>query len=530
MTRARAGSGGNLRRLGLVVIVGPPLVAAAVGLRAPLAVVVAALAAFGVITVVAAAGPLARARREAEDELSRAVALVEQAPDGVFIADRDVRITYVNEAGRRLLDRPKADIVGRRGAELIPDYDAERLELVRRALLGGGDHLGDWSLRRGDGSYLAVEAHSKILPDGRWMAVARDVSARHAGEAEERRLQERLHAVISIASDAIVSFDDKMRIVMFNDGAEAIFGWRREEVLGQPLELLLPERLHDVHARHVRAFAAEPTRARKMGERERALVGRRRSGEEFPAAASISKLDLDDGRLYTVVLRDITEERRALEALTAAHDRLARTLHEKEALLREVHHRVKNNLQVVSSLLNLQAQHAPKMARELLAESQARVRSIALVHEQLHRPSEPGRVDFAVYVRTLVEHIWRSFSVGAPVALDLAVEDVQLSIDRAIPAGLIINELVTNALRHAFPGGRAGALHVAVRQVEGELLEIVVADDGVGIPAEVDPRLPGSLGLDLVFTFADQLEATVDFDRTAGTRFALRFPVGTNPV
>lgn len=155
------------------------------------------------------------------------------------------------------------------------------------------------------------------------------------------------------------------------------------------------------------------------------------------------------------------------------------------------------------------------------------MRSIALVHEQLHRPSEPGLVDFAIYVRTLVEHIWRSFSVGAPVALELAVEDVRLSIDRAIPAGLIINELVTNALRHAFPAGRSGTLQVGVRPVEGDRLEIAVADDGVGIPAAVDPRRPGSLGLDLVYTFADQLEATVDFERAGGTKFALRFPVGS---
>lgn len=537
MTRQGAGPGQVLRRLGLVTLLGPPLIAAAVlyglgalGLRDPgltVAIVVTALVVVGAATVVAVVGPLARAQRELEDGFRRAVALVEQAPDGVFIADRDGRATDVNDAVCRILGRPRDEVMGLRLVELIPPYDVQRFELVRRSLLEGGSHLGDWSLRRRDESYLPVEVNAKILPDGRWLALVRDVSERRASEVVQRRLQERLHAVISIAPDAIVSFDEKLRIVLFNEGAEAIFGWPRDEVLGRPLELLLPERLHDVHAKHVRTFAAEPTRARRMGERERALVGRRRNGEEFPAAASISKLDLDDGRLYTVVLRDITDERRGLEALTAAHDRLARTLHEKEALLREVHHRVKNNLQVVSSLLNLQAQHAPEPARALLAESQARVRSIALVHEQLHRPSEPGLVDFAIYVRSLVEHIWRSFSVGAPIALELAVEDVRLAIDRAIPAGLVINELVTNALLHAFPAGRAGTLQVAVHPVEGDRLEIVVADDGVGVPAALDPRQHGSLGLDLVYTFAEQLEATVEFERAGGTRFALRFPLGS---
>src|SRR5262249_12268583 len=206
---------------------------------------------------------------------------VDRAPDGVIMADRAGRATEVKEAGCRILGRPRDEIVGQGFVELIPPSDEQRFELVRHSLLEGASHLGDWSLRRGDGSFIPVEVNAKILPDGRWLALVRDVSERRASEGAQRRLQERPAAAISMASDAIMSFDERLRIVMFNEGAEAIFGWPRDEVLGEPLELLLPERLHEVYAEHVRAFAAEPTSARRMGERERALVGLRRNGEEF---------------------------------------------------------------------------------------------------------------------------------------------------------------------------------------------------------------------------------------------------------
>jgi two-component sensor histidine kinase len=200
------------------------------------------------------------------------------------------------------------------------------------------------------------------------------------------------------------------------------------------------------------------------------------------------------------------------------------SLREKEVLLREIHHRVKNNLQVISSLLNLQA-HAltDPAAREIFNESQNRVQSIALVHEKLHQSADLSHVNFEEYTAALLDNLFDTYNAadrGISRSIDVGV---QLAIDAAIPCGLIVNELVTNALKHGFPDGCRGTVSVGLHEEMGGL-KLVVADDGVGLPLHIDPRKTTSLGLDLVFTFAEQLDAQVEVLRERGTTFLFQFP------
>jgi two-component sensor histidine kinase len=201
------------------------------------------------------------------------------------------------------------------------------------------------------------------------------------------------------------------------------------------------------------------------------------------------------------------------------------SLREKEVLLKEIHHRVKNNLQVISSLLNLQARYLPDpAAREIFSQSQNRVQSIALVHERLYESADLSHVNFGKYLAVLLDNVFDTYdaeSRGITKIID--VGDANLTVDLAIPCGLIVNELVTNALKHAFPGGRKGTLRVSMRETAEGILDLMIADDGVGIPAGTDPRNTVSLGLDLVFTFAEQLNAEVDVAREGGTSFRFRF-------
>jgi two-component sensor histidine kinase len=229
---------------------------------------------------------------------------------------------------------------------------------------------------------------------------------------------------------------------------------------------------------------------------------------------------------------DISEQRRTEEALQQAHSELAkqmeertRELREKEVLLKEIHHRVKNNLQVISSLLSLQAaQIKDPLTLQLFRDSQNRVRSMALIHEKLYQSHDLARIDFKGYIQSLSSDLVRSFAAEARgVAFRLEVDAIELEIDQAIPCGLIINELVSNSLKYAFPEERKGEVHIQFSKDGDHQFHLTVGDDGIGIPESVDYQNTGSLGLQLVNSLVSQLGGTVELRRSGGTEFHISF-------
>lgn len=240
----------------------------------------------------------------------RARALFESAPVGIFIADLDGWYTDVNVAACRILGYSREELVGQTVGYLLPPEDAPRLAAAKQHQLEGGVELGEWRLRRKDGTYMPVDLSANILPDGRWLAFWRDITERREAEVRLSLSEAKFSGIASISADAIISIDEEQRITFFNDGAERIFGYPRAEVLGAPLDVFLPENRRGVHRALVDGFAAGHATARRMGERGRSIVGRRKNGEEFPADAAISKLDLGGRRLLTVALHDITEQKR----------------------------------------------------------------------------------------------------------------------------------------------------------------------------------------------------------------------------
>ena len=217
------------------------------------------------------------------------------------------------------------------------------------------------------------------------------------------------------------------------------------------------------------------------------------------------------------VILDIAELKRAEEEIKAS-------LKERETLLKEIHHRVKNNMQVVSSLLSLQAAKAAQPETiETLNESQRQIRSMALIHEKLYRSGSLAEIDFGDYVESLIAELLRMYNVPLGlVTTTVEIENVQLGVDAAIPCALIINELVSNSLRYAFPDGRTGNVTVALQRSKGAYT-LTVADDGVGFPADVDFRATDSLGMQLVVTLVNQLEGTIELNRENGTAFVISF-------
>jgi two-component sensor histidine kinase len=205
---------------------------------------------------------------------------------------------------------------------------------------------------------------------------------------------------------------------------------------------------------------------------------------------------------------------------------LRASLEEKTALLKEVHHRVKNNLQVVSSMINLQADRVKNaVAVDALKDTQNRVRSMALLHEMLYQSHNLSRVDFAAYIESLCAHLFRAITTDpGRVCLERHVDVVELNLEQAVPCGLIISELVSNALKYAFPENRAGRITIELRAQAGQTIDLTVADDGVGLPDHVTLGQTTTLGLQLVSILVSQLNGTLVVEREKGSIFHLLFP------
>lgn len=347
--------------------------------------------------------------------------------------------------------------------------------------------------------------------------VVRDITERVRVEEVARKSLARFQELFDSAPDALLKVDGTGEIVLANGQAEQLFGYPREQLLGQRIETLIPERLRARHVQHREAYAHDPS-VRPMGS-GRELWGRRSDGAEFPVEVSLSPVTTQSGRLATLAaVRDITDRHNAARAL-------ATSLAEKEVLLREVHHRVKNNLQVISSMLSLQGSTLEGSARFPFEEAQNRVRAMALVHEKLYR-GDLDSVDVAEYLRDLTSALFQAHRVSSSaVQLVVQIEDVAVAIEVAVPLGLIVNELVSNALKHAFPHGRKGTITVAAHQRQGAEASsgLVVADDGIGLPPGFRMDAVSSLGLRLVPGLVGQLggELHVDSSPSSGTIFTI---------
>jgi two-component sensor histidine kinase len=244
------------------------------------------------------------------------------------------------------------------------------------------------------------------------------------------------------------------------------------------------------------------------------------------AMADQAAVAIHNAQLYERAQGEITERHQAEQKLRVS-------LHEKEILLKEIHHRVKNNLQVVSSLLSLQARQIDdERAVTLINDSQNRVRAMALIHEKLYQSSDLSSIDFAEYVRGLTQYLIRTYgSATKQVTFHVQAEDVWLSLNAAVPCGLIINELVSNAFEHAFPDDFLGTIELTASMV-GDMVTLTIADNGVGIPAEEDILSGDTLGVQLVHSLVSQLDGDLTLHRENGTRFEITFcdPHGTDRV
>jgi len=274
------------------------------------------------------------------------------------------------------------------------------------------------------------------------------------------------------------------------------------------------------HAADMAAELSADTPAFKTGEPSRTIKDVTTAGGQVRQMLCFHFFfdDAAGHRLLGGVSVDITEQ-------TAGERALRQALAGKDVLLREVHHRVKNNLQTISSLLNMQAELLPDPAtRRALRDAQRRVHSMGLIHDQMYGGKDMGEVDFGEYARRLTQDLCESFGAAAgSVRLRFAIDPVSLAMDQMIPCGLILNELVTNSLKYAFPGGRAGEILVSVGLDDGGTVTMAVGDDGVGLPPPIEGKPSESLGTRIVEMLTRQLGGSLVRESMNGVRSTVRF-------
>lgn len=455
-------------------------------------------------------------------------ALAVHAPVGIFEADAQGDCIFVNEKWQELTGLAFEQAVGKGWLRVMHPDDADRVARAwYEAAVTGVPFSIDYRYQSTRGEVVWVQGSSAPLRDAHgvltgYLGTIVDVTDRRraldalaTSEANFRLLVEHAPFGVVVFRDTTILYLNKSCLRMLGyDDLSALYG-----------RSLLDTVVHPRARELVRGHIEDADRGAPLPSMQLPCI--RRDGSEILIESASSRLLFDGSPAVAGVVRDVTEQHRAEAIRLGAEQALRESLHEKEMLLKEVHHRVKNNLQVIVSLINLQASKLEEPhARSTFEETRSRVHAIALLHERLYRSKNLGHIDMRDYLEGLASDLSSTNLDQRPITLTVRAEDVYFEMDTAVPVGLIVNELVTNAYKHAFPhDGRAGgAIQVELRCQEGDVV-ISVADDGAGLPADFDPDNLDSLGLLLISSLSRQLDGELSFETSPhGARGSVRFP------
>lgn len=461
------------------------------------------------------------ARRETEEKLDYQARLLAHIREAVVGLDADSRIVYMNRAAERFYRHKLEDALGKPWIELCqiewmhPDEESFATEALRDHGLWQGEVIQHLAHGRRSHVEVSMTAHREVESGGTSLiVVVRDIKDRKVVENVLHESENRYRNLVTVTSDLVWHTDADNALTFISPKVGQLLGYAPTEVLGKALA----------------AFLAEPETA-EAHQLQTALSNRQ------PFSYLQGTFRTRDGRLkyleisglpqmgtkrqhegYHGAIRDVTER-------VEAERSLRQSLAEKETLIKEIHHRVKNNMQIVSSLLYLQTQFIkdPDMLARL-QESQDRIRSMALVHEKLYQSRDLSRIDFKDYLETLARHISNSYrNRFVHLALELPEEPVSIGIDTAVPCGLVVNELVSNAYKHAFEPEAKGVVTLKLVS-DGKRAELTISDTGKGLPyTDLGAYSSTSLGMQLVDALVHQLQGKLEVRNQDGAHFQLKF-------
>jgi len=514
-------------------------------------------------------------RRKAEKELLDSQRFIQHIADSIpnilYLYDlRGPSITYVNSQISHKLGFSPNEVIAL-GKEFFKKYmypeDYQRLGDLLKIYLKAKDFEileNEYRLRNASGEYRWFQSRDVVFTrdsNGKpiqMLGTALDVTEQKNMQEEISRYYERLEKTVSerttelrlsnerlqqemldriraekTLADAELKFRSLVeyslvgiyivqdnRFIYVNPRFEKIFGFRHGELTGQDIRIIIPEESYDL--------VQENMRKRLAGEIDSiqySYKAKRKDGRLIDVETLGTTMEYMGKRAIIGTLLDISERK-------LAEDRIKKSLKEKELLLQEIHHRVKNNLQIIVSLFKLQSKFLHDVRDlEVFNKSRARVETMALIHENLYRSSDLNNIDIGMYINNLAHHLVQVYGVAkGQINVTVSSDGTRLSVDTAIPCGLLVNELVSNSLKYAFPNlGTTEApqayqfrIAIDIRKTEG-LIVLTVADNGVGLPSNIEIEKTNTMGMQLVTTLVKQLEGKVEISREHGTTFRIMF-------
>jgi len=465
---------------------------------------------------------LKKTQKSLERNVLRFRALAENAIDGIITTDIQGNILYFNHSLMDIFGYKQEELESSQLTKLMPErYRKKFLEGLKKFRTTGEHHLAGRTIEtiglKKDGTEFSFEMSLtmwEIDEEVYFTSIIRDITDRKEMEKSLKDSEKKYRTLFELDPNYTILLTLDGHLVDFNQAAMDITGLTKEELLGKHfMELeIFPEEELQLNIKRFSNFS----KGEEISPFESRIYDANGEIRFIEIKQTFIKLD-DKIKYILLICSDITHRKKAKDEIIAS-------LKEKEVLLQEIHHRVKNNMQIISSLLNLQKQYVKEEeALNVLTDSQNRVKSMAMIHEKLYQSDNLTDLKFSEYIPRLVSDLLYSFDIPADqVKVVTNVEDVKLNIETAVPCGLIINELVSNSFKHAYPQGRTGKLEVSLKKYHDHY-ELAVGDDGIGFPDELDFKNTKTLGLRLVNNLVDQLDGEIGLDSSHGTEFKINF-------
>ena len=459
--------------------------------------------------------------RALNDSETKFRTLYDSANDGIFLI-KDYKIVDCNSKCMKIFDCKKEDLIGAYPFDLnfSPEFqdDGNSSEVKAKKYidiaLSGDSFSFEWKHKHLGGTVFDTEISLNKLQIGEdffIQAILRDITERKQGEAEILKLSR----AVRQSTASIMITDTNGKIEYINPKFCEITGYSPEEVLGRPTNIVKSGEMSDSYYEDL--WNTIKSGKEWIGE----FLNRKKNGELYWASSLISPIKNEKGDTinYLAISEDITEKKNKDE-------QLKNSLREIEVMLKEIHHRVKNNLQVILSLLKLQSEYiTDERALEYFKVSEDRIKSMAMIHELLYGSENFSNINFYDYMKELASYLSLTYTTSdKDITIGLNIKDVYLSIDTAVPCGLLINELLTNAFKHAFKGRNSGKVDISMRLLIPDEVELIIKDDGIGFPLDVNVSDTKTLGLQLVTALVEQINGNLELSIEQGTKFRIVFP------